>query len=1231
MLALRFWVLPDIERYREDIVAAASRGLGMQVRIGAIEAGWMGLRPRVSLSDVRIYDAQGREALVLPAVDNVIAWRSLLHAELRLHTVVIDSPRLAVRRDAAGAFYVAGIKLGGSGGENAAGGLLDLGEIVVRNAEIEWRDEQRGAPPLVLWGLDLHLSTARGRLVLGLAARPPAALGSSIQLRARLEGRSLAGWSGRVYLELGHTDLAAWGPWVDLPLVVRRGEGALRAWLTLEQGQLKEGTADAAISDLRASLGDELEPLDLASLHGRVRWRDLPDGVDLSGRGLALVLERGPEIPRTDFQIIWRPGKGGTVGASLVDLQGIGRLIESLPLPPQIRLRLAELAARGRLADLRFEWTGPFDAPQRFSGRTRFADLAMGPRRTVPGFAGLSGSLEATEAGGRLQLSAKGAALEFPEVLAERVAFESLAGELTWESSAGGLALRVGSLSFANAHLGGSLSGSYTRRGEGPGILDLSATLARADGAQLARYLPLPSIMGEATHAWLARAVVSGQMSDVRLRLRGDLREFPFADPARGQFQVSARVAKGVLDYAEGWPRIEDIACELLFERSRMEVVGRSASIFGARLSNVRVSIPTFSDPHVLVSGQADGPVAEFLRYIESSPVREMTGGATSGMQATGRGRLRLKLDLPLADLATTRVAGDYEFTASELKAHPALAPIERARGRLEFSDSGFTLHELRGRQFGGPMTASGGTRAGGVEIAMRGEASVAAMRELFDHPAAANLSGSFTYDTTVGIKDGLVRASLESSLVGVESALPPPLAKRAADALPLRIEVAPADGERDRISVALGDLVRAVVTRRPQGAAMAMERAAIWVSPEGDAAVRQPEKPGTLVYGSLPSLDLDRWLPLFGGGGEEFAQAVALDLKFGTLDAFGRRLTKVALRASAQQAGWSANVAAEELAGEVSYRGEAGGKVVARLAHFRIPEDAPGAQAQGGAKPGQLPVLDLAAEEFTFRGKHLGRVELVASPAGEDLRIERASMMNADGSLSGHGLWHGAPPRTDVSFVLHAGDIGAFLERVGYPNLVKGGTADLQGSLAWNGDPGSLDFPTLGGEIQLQAAGGQFLEIDPGGVGKLLSLMSLQALPKRITLDFRDVFSKGFQFDRITSAAQVQRGVLTLKEMRMRGSAADVAMTGKVDLAHETQDLKVRIVPGIGLGDSAALGIALINPIAGAAAALAQRLLQNPLGQLLAFDYSVSGSWADPKVEKIVEPSLPLTPQEPK
>jgi uncharacterized protein YhdP len=430
-------------------------------------------------------------------------------------------------------------------------------------------------------------------------------------------------------------------------------------------------------------------------------------------------------------------------------------------------------------------------------------------------------------------------------------------------------------------------------------------------------------------------------------------------------------------------------------------------------------------------------------------------------------------------------------------------------------------------------------------------------------------------------------------------------------------------------VSLALGRRVAAEFLRRRQGegpaAPMAVQRASIAFAPEAGQPLRLPERPGTLVYGALPALDLDAWLaiaPKDGGG------ALNFDLRAGLLDAYGRRAHNVIAKGAADAGGWSVNVSADELAGDLAYRGGQGGRLSAKLAHFRVPEEAPGASARaaarGAPKPRELPAIDFVAERFAWRGKQLGRVEVQAMPAGADWKVEKLAMANADSAMQADGLWRrGAAPFTALNFTLSATDTGAFLQRIGYAGMVRGARSKLHGVVSWRGDPAQFDPATLAGKLELDAQDGQFLEIDPG-FGKLISLMSLQALPRRVTLDFRDVFSKGFAFDAIHAAAHVESGLMKVEEFRMRGSAAEVEMSGQVNLPQETQDLRVRVVPS--LGSSAAGAVALVNPLAGAAALIAQWVLKNPLGQIFAYEYHVSGGWADPRVERVNKP--PAAPE---
>jgi uncharacterized protein (TIGR02099 family) len=595
-----------------------------------------------------------------------------------------------------------------------------------------------------------------------------------------------------------------------------------------------------------------------------------------------------------------------------------------------------------------------------------------------------------------------------------------------------------------------------------------------------------------------------------------------------------------------------------------------------------------------------------------------MVGGLTDSLSASGEGSLRLKIDLPLDEPPATRVAGDFHFANNTITLGPQLPAIGRMTGGFSFTDAAFTLQRTTGRLLNAPVEMSGGTRANGVlEIVAQGR-NLKAVDLPIEQRWRDYLSGATSYAATLTLRDGRARLRLDSSLRGVASSLPAPLAKGPGDALPLRVEIAQGEGGgSDRVSVSVGRVVAGEFLRRRQGAAMEVQRAGIALAPRPGQAIRLPERPGTLVYGAIDTFDFDAWRALASSDDEPIG-GTTVDVRVGALDAWGKRLTDATIRAGADAVGWSVSVSAQEVSGDISYRG---GQVLARLDYLSIPPDSPGPKRERAARPADMPGVDLVAERFNFRGKPFGQLMLAAVPRGAEWRIDKLAVTGDDTSLRASGVWRTSPdgtPASELEFQLDATDAGAFLGRAGFPNSVKGGKATLLGSLGWRGDPSDIDYATLAGDLKLEASEGQFLEIN-SNVGKLLSLMSLQQLPRRIGLDFSDVFSKGFKFERIDSEARVDKGVMSLKEFRMSGSAADVEMRGQVDLGRETQDLQVRVIPGV--GDTASTALVLVNPAVGAAAMIAQRVLKNPLGQILAYQYSITGSWSDPKVERIGKP----------
>jgi uncharacterized protein YhdP len=211
-------------------------------------------------------------------------------------------------------------------------------------------------------------------------------------------------------------------------------------------------------------------------------------------------------------------------------------------------------------------------------------------------------------------------------------------------------------------------------------------------------------------------------------------------------------------------------------------------------------------------------------------------------------------------------------------------------------------------------------------------------------------------------------------------------------------------------------------------------------------------------------------------------------------------------------------------------------------------------------------------------------------------------------------------------------------LKRFGFPDPIRGAPTKISGQLEWPGAPSDFEPDVLSGTLDIDVGAGQFTKIDPG-IGKLLGVLSLQALPRRLTLDFRDVFSEGFAFDTIAGKTRITKGVMATDDLRLAGPAARVDISGEADLAKETQRLNVRVLPSLSSTFSAGTaGAAMLllaaNPLVaaavGAGAFLAQKVMKDPLEQMFAYDYRISGSWSDPVVERVGTRAPPAAPGAP-
>ncbi len=1245
ILTLRYAILPSIGQYQGDIEAAATRAVGQKVRIGHLGASWDGLNPHLTLTEVAVTDSQGRQSFAFSQVDTVLSWDTLWRFKPILSLLEVRGPILNIRRDTAGKIRIAGIDAEGETDPAIADWILAQKRIRIRDAMVVWEDAFRGAPPLILEDLQFGLDNRGRRHSFGFSAAPPSELADRLDIRGEFKGdlpldgnqimARLNDLTGKLYVELNYADLAGWKPWLDYPLDLPSGRGALRFWGDWDEGEW-QATADLALENIRVRLAESLPELALNGMRGRVTGRYRDGQWLVEGRRVELSSAEGIRLTPTDIHADWRWDEkaqrlAGSANANLVDLDALNRLAAYLPLSEGARDLLQRHAPQGRIADLRATWEAEAGRLKRYGLQARFDGLGLLADGGIPGVEGLSGQVEASEKGGSLLLDAKKAVLDLPTVFPEsKVGFDELRAKAGWKLNDGQAEVKLERLDFASPDAAGSARGTYVYTGDGPGRIDLTANLSRADGTAVWRYMP--KVVNDDTRNWLKRGIVQGKASDAKLTLKGDLRDFPFRDKRKGEFLITAKAQGVKVDFAPGWPAIDGVEADMRFGVG-MRVDAKRGRILGTEVGPVVVQIPDFDsgEEMLLVRGDVTGPTSEFLRFIDQSPVAAKIDNFTEDIRAVGNGKLDLKLEMPLRHVLDTKVAGDYQFTNNQVNVVPGLPPLTQVNGRLQFTENGVTARDITAHVLGGPMKLSVKNDKDLVNVLLSGTANMREARKTFDSPFFDYLAGSTSWKGEVRVRKKTAEFVIDSTLAGISSSLPEPFNKTATSTLPLHFEkvTTPETAKEggDQIRVTLGKVVDARLLRRKVGDDLQVARGVVAV---GEAVPKLPDR-GVVALINVPRFDGDLWRRLLAGGsgngagnGNGAGAASSgpspigrVTLKSPVFRFFQRDLHDAEVSAMPRDSGWQLNLSAKEVAGSAYWSSSGKGALQADLKYLYLPP-ADAKEAEGPAQAiNELPGLDIKVADFNVGERRLGKLDLKAHNEGGVWQLDNVAMDNPDGKLRGKGSWSSVGGhQTRLDFELNALNIGKLLERMGYAGAVRGGTATLKGDLKWAGPLTSVHYPSLSGNLNVKASKGQFAKLEPG-IGKLLGLLSLQSIPRRLTLDFRDIFSEGFAFDSIEGKTVVKGGVMQIvDELHIYGPAAKVVIKGQTDLARETQDLNVSVQPELG-GVAAVGAVALAHPVVGAATYLVNKILQSPLDKMFAFQYRVTGTWSDPQVDK--------------
>ena len=813
-----------------------------------------------------------------------------------------------------------------------------------------------------------------------------------------------------------------------------------------------------------------------------------------------------------------------------------------------------------------------------------------------------------------------------------------------------------------------------------PGALDLSANVSRLQIKQLHRYLPIyidaearaylkDALMGgEATQASLR---LRGNLTDMPFD-NPKLGEFRVvAQIANGQYAYVPPVKGKPTNLANTWPAIASLNGELVYDRSALTFKGAGKLAGAPQLAwdKIEANLPNVKDLDVSVKAQARGPLAEMQAVVARSALNDLLNRVLEKSQATGTAEFKMQLNVPVRALQKTSVQGSVTLQDNDVQIMPGVPVLNKARGVVQFDTQGLTTKNLKARVFGGEAQIDGGLSfdPNKTEVSdplrIKGVVTAEGLRQAGELGVFSRLAlranGSTSYAATVALRKGQPEILVQSDLKGMALTLPAPMNKPAATSWPLRVEtqltkdsLAPKSKVmQDQIKLSVARVLSLNYVRDVSSAQTRVLRGAIALGVFTTEATPSRDA-GVSLSLQQANVDLDAWNEVMtqltttsankskprstktslvgqemeSTGAQDYMPSL-LTVRADQVKLADRFINRVVVGGVRMGELWRLNIAADELNGTAEVRPATTtqpAQLYARLSFLNIPPSAvPDVERMLSDEPSSIPALDVVVNDLTLRGKKLGRLEMDAvnrttANAGREWRLNKLNLSAPDGTLSATGSWAADGPklrRTRLDFVMDIKDSGQLLTRLGTPNAIRNGHGKLQGKVSWQGSPITLDYPSMSGQLNLMIEKGQFLKSEPGAA-RLLGVLSLQALPRRLMLDFSDVFGEGFAFDFVRGDVRIEQGVASTNNLQMKGVSAGAAIEGSADIAKETQNLKVVVVPEINTS-AATLYMAAINPLVGLTTYLSQLVLSKPLTKAGTSVFLIDGPWSNPRVTK--------------
>ena len=1243
------YLMPNINEYRPALEQFIQVETGVEISIGHIEGSWEASGPYLNISNISFDSSIASDNQFESSIDSVkvsvATFPSLFYRTLISERLIINGLSLRLQQQPTTEFVLPDIEKinDDKTGKNPLI-AADLQDWLQHQSRITFYDTA-----LEIGLLDgeqfpisvdeIHFEKGKdGYQLTGLSKLPG---DNNIDFILEVDGFLTDPTStGHIYIDTHRLTMA------ELPLKaiwkgaeIHSGELDLKLWAEWKNSRIENGLIAIKSNDFQMSLQGEPQTK-LNKLDTYLIWQRYTGGWILESQETEII-SQGKVSPDPSLLVkMTQVGKHKdfNISASRLDVGLLADLLLANPnLEDALRTQLLTMDINGFLIDSQI-WLGVTEnSIYDLRVNARFSEIAWNHWNHIPGINNLVGEFELYKNRGTIIIDSRDFSIDYPSLFRWPMDVESLTSRVAWQLSDETIALELTYLDGQFDHLQLKADGLFNiNRDNDQMDLNLYSEFENNDISTAKYYLP-SSIMSNTLVTYLDQSIKSGKLHSTQILLRGNAKDFPFSN-TEGVFVANTHLTDTSFIFAEGWPELTNLNAELLFVENSMNITVTEGLSHQQNILSATVSIDDFSStPTILrVITDSSGILETGISYINNSPLQQPVGSIFEIIPAKGPFNLDLDLKIPLEGEQKIIVDGKINLLGNSIIVKPINMLINNIQGEILLTDSLVNAKAISAELMGGKSTVelqqSLNIEEGLItSIKTKGSMSSEGLRNIFPDWVPKQIEGHSSYSSDIQFPetkqdtDVVMDLALISYLVGFDSHLPEPFMKVAEQKETLTLNIKILENKQQLFSASLGDFIDLKLLKSentaPTGEIILGGKKATW-----------SDNNGIKISGLIEQFDLEAWLPIFQKQEEQggslntagyYPHFFADELIIDSFKYYVLSFKQLDISANVDDNILNFNVKSNDLAGEVKIPYDLNKfPIELNLTKLHILEQIPKenfGDSKRASSSEPLPSIKLNCQDCSYNNKALGITQLNISPLENGntftLTIKEGDLLGSN--VTGRWLRDSNDiVTTNVEGKVNTKNLGNVLETLNIQSGIHDTKFNINGQLNWQGNPFQFNYETINGALTFDGGKGHQEDVSDKDA-RIFSLFSIGSLARKLTLDFSDLFGKGFYYTNMDGDFKIDNGVFKTDNFKINGTSADVEIVGISDLGKNKIKNCVLVTPDLSASLPVLAGWA-IEPVTGVIVFLMSKIFQPALKVVTSIKYQIEGSFDNTVVTEL-------------